>query len=81
MASQASCKGVLPPVADLRRVEAEYITVAGWEEDISMVREESELPATAQQYLALIEKELGVPITLLSVGADRDATLIRKPIF
>jgi adenylosuccinate synthase len=73
--------GVLPPVADLRRVEAEYITAAGWKEDISMVREESELPATAQQYLAFIEKELGIPITLLSVGADRDATLIREPIF
>ncbi len=36
----------------------------------------SELPKNAQKYLQFIEKELNVPISIVSVGADRDATII-----
>ena len=73
--------GILPTAHDLDRVEPDYVTVPGWDEDISEIRDEAALPETAKQYLAFIERELGVPITLLSVGPDREATLIRRAIF
>jgi adenylosuccinate synthase len=45
----------------LERIEVEYIEVPGWKEDISNCRKFEELPVNAQQYVQLIEKELGVP--------------------
>ncbi|MEC8023846.1 MAG: adenylosuccinate synthetase, partial [Myxococcota bacterium] len=69
--------GIFPAADGLQQVEPVFETVPGWDQDISHIRKEGNLPKAAQEYIARIEDELGVPITILSVGADRDATLLR----
>lgn len=50
----------------------------GWQEDITAIRSENELPVQLHNYIAFLEKELGVPVKYLSVGPDRTQTLILK---
>ncbi len=50
----------------------------GWECDISSVRRWEDLPEKAQEYVSFIEKEIGCPITYVSVGPERDSIIIRK---
>jgi adenylosuccinate synthase len=49
-----------------------YETVPGWTEDITKVRKMSDLPTAAQDYVALIERQVGVPVTSVSVGPERN---------
>lgn len=50
----------------------------GWKEDISHVRDFPDLPEEAQEYVRLVEKSIGCPITYISVGPERDSIIIRK---
>jgi adenylosuccinate synthase len=50
---------------------------AGWRGNISGCRKFEELPKEAQQYVKRIEQLCGAPIKLVSVGAERAATLVR----
>ena len=52
--------------------------VDGWNCDISAVRRWEELPVQAREYVLYIEKEIGCPITYVSVGPERDSIIIRK---
>ncbi|WP_425378384.1 adenylosuccinate synthase [Spiroplasma endosymbiont of Polydrusus pterygomalis] len=52
------------------------ITMLGWEEDISNVTTFEQLPPNAQQYLMKLEEIVGVPISLFSVGPDREQTIL-----
>ncbi len=54
-----------------RRVVPEYVTFPGWKEDISSARSVSDLPGTCRSYLDSIERLVGAPIGLISVGPDR----------
>jgi adenylosuccinate synthase len=54
-----------------------YETVPGWTEDIMGVRKMDDLPAAARDYVALIEKQIGVPVTSISVGPERDQVVTR----
>ena len=49
----------------------------GWQCDISGVRTWEELPKAARDYVEFVEKAIGAPITYVSVGADRDAIILR----
>jgi len=53
----------------------EYKRLPGWSEDISKVISASEIPKQARAYIAFLESECGVPISLVSVGPERDQTL------
>jgi len=64
-------------VQDLEKVQVEYITVDGWSEDISNVREYAKLPENARKYVELVEKLLEIRITWIGVGPGRDAIIIR----
>ncbi len=61
----------------LAEVEPVYETLQGWGGNISGCRHFEELPKEAQQYVKTLEKLMGVPIKIVSVGADRNATLLR----
>ena len=50
----------------------------GWKCDISGVREYDKLPKEARNYVEYLERELGCPITYVSVGAERDAIIRRE---
>lgn len=52
--------------------------VKGWKEDISGIREFDSLPEEAQEYVKMIEKAIGCPITYVSVGPERESIIIRK---
>jgi len=53
-----------------------YETFPGWDEDISRVRSQKDLPAAARQFLNALEEKAGVKIELISVGPDRTQTII-----
>ncbi len=49
----------------------------GWRTPLTDVRRTEDLPAAFTDYVEYIEQHVGVPIRLISVGPDRDATLTR----
>ncbi len=61
----------------LDKVELVYKKVKGWSEDISQVRTFEELPANAQSYVKMIEDAAGVPVKMIGVGPEREATIRR----
>ena len=59
-------------------LEPVYETFKGWNEDISGVREYSMLPENCKKYLERLEAILEVPISIVSVGPDREQTIFKK---
>ncbi len=57
----------------LNRAKPVYAYVDGFHCDISGCRKVLDLPKAAYEYIKYIEKAVGVPVTYVSVGADRDA--------
>lgn len=63
-------------------IEAENITpiykeMKGWDKDLTKLTSESEFPDSLNNYIAFLEKELNVPIKIVSVGPDRTQTIHR----
>ena len=58
-------------------VEPVYKDFKGWKCNLGACRSEAELPAEFKEYIAYIEQEVGVPVRILSLGPDRDQTIIR----
>ena len=54
------------------------IYMKGWKKDISSVRNYEDLPEEARAYVEFIEKQIGCPITYISVGPERDSIILRK---
>jgi adenylosuccinate synthase len=63
-------------VDDLRRVEPQYETLPGWQEDIAACRSYDDLPANARAYLARLSELIGQPIEMVSVGREREQTIV-----
>jgi adenylosuccinate synthase len=55
-----------------------YIELNGWNEDISKKRDYESLPDNCKKYLEKIEELLKTKIRIISVGPDREETIIRK---
>lgn len=58
-------------------VEPVYETMPGWSGDISGCRAYGDLPQAARDYIGRIEAFLGIPVRIVSVGPDRDQTILR----
>lgn len=54
-----------------------YTELPGWKTDMTKIKSESEFPAEFKEYIKFLEKELNVPITIVSVGPDREQTIVR----
>ena len=65
---------------DFHHARPIYQDLPGWSEDITAARTFEELPANAQAYVLALEDMLHTPISLIGVGPDRDATVVRKPL-
>jgi len=65
-------------IEELSKVEVEYQTFKGWKKDISKLTTYDQLPSEAKNYIEGVEKLLGVPISWIGVGPEREA-VIRKP--
>ncbi|CCF58613.1 hypothetical protein KAFR_0F00160 [Kazachstania africana CBS 2517] len=58
-------------------VDVEYVTLPGWDEDITSIKDCDDLPANARSYLKYIEDFLGVPVEWVGTGPSRDSMLHR----
>ncbi len=56
----------------LARVQPDYIDLPGWGSELRSTRERGELPDEARAFVDLIEREVGIPIRVVGVGAERD---------
>lgn len=54
-----------------------YTDFKGWKSDICHCRCYEDFPEAFKQYVEFIEKETGVPVKIISVGPDRDETIVR----
>ena len=69
------------PVDVLDRAEPVFEQWEGWSSAVADARDEGALPKSVRQYLAQIEERVEVPVAIASVGAERDATIIRREVF
>lgn len=58
-------------------VEPVYVDLSGWQTDMTKMKSEDEFPEEFNAYLTFLEDELNVPIKIVSVGPDREQTIIR----
>lgn len=72
-----------PPVSadELARCVPRFIELPGWRETTAGALSMADLPAAARAYLAKIEELGGVPIDIVSTGADRAHTLVLRHPF
>ena len=61
--------------SDFHHAEPVYETLDGWTEPLDGVGAIDELPSTAQAYVAFVERELGVEVSLIGTGAERERVL------
>lgn len=59
------------------QVEPVYVELPGWKTDMTKMISEDEFPEEFNAYLSFLEAELGVPIKIVSVGPDREQTILR----
>jgi len=55
-----------------------YESLRGWKEELGGCRDSADLPARARRYVRRVEQLIGRRISLISVGADRDKTILRR---
>ncbi|CDD17945.1 adenylosuccinate synthetase [Alistipes sp. CAG:435] len=59
------------------KIEPVYTEFPGWKKDLTGIRKESGLPQEFKNYIKFMESYLGVPISIISLGPDREATIER----
>lgn len=59
------------------QIKPVYTEFPGWKKDLTGIRKESELPQEFKNYIKFMEDYLGVPISIISLGPDREATIER----
>lgn len=65
-------------ILDLEQAKPVYRTIAGWKEDITGIRKMEDLPENAIAYIKAIEEIIGKPVEIVSVGPDREQTILLK---
>jgi adenylosuccinate synthase len=64
-------------LADLERCRPVYETLAGWPDDLTGARAWSDLPAAARAYVEFLAGQIGVPVSIVSVGPERRQTIVK----
>lgn len=59
------------------KIDPVYTEFPGWKKDLTGIRKESKLPQEFKNYIKFMESYLGVPISIISLGPDREATIER----
>jgi adenylosuccinate synthase len=67
----------LPYNIEAENVTPVYSEMKGWKEDLTKMRDTSQFPDALNDYIHFLEKELEVPIKIVSVGPDRTQTIHR----
>ena len=55
-----------------------YKEMKGWQTDMTKMTSEEQFPEAFRAYISFLEKELGVHISIISLGPDREQTIFRK---
>lgn len=63
---------------EIENIEPVYQEIEGWKTDMSNMKSEQEFPSAFRKYIQFLEKELGVPVSIISLGPDREQTIIRE---
>ena len=61
-----------------RDIEPVYAELPGWNTDMTKFTSEEQFPKEFSDYIAFLEKELETPIRIISIGPDREQTIVRK---
>ncbi len=70
-----------PQVKILEDCEPVYETLRGWKEPITNVRKFTDLPENAKNYIRRVEELTGTPVKLVSVGPEREQTIVLENPF
>ena len=65
----------------LADVEPVYETLPGWKADTTMCRRFEELPEKCREYVERIGEVAGARVGIISVGPERDHTIVREKMF
>ena len=65
---------------ELYRVKPLYITMPGFDEDLSNIKSFDDLPVNAKEYIKKIEELTKIKVSMISVGPDRNQTIIREKL-
>ena len=59
-------------------IEPVYVELPGWKTDMTHFTHEEQFPKAFADYIAFLEKQLETPIAIISIGPDREQTIIRQ---
>jgi adenylosuccinate synthase len=52
-----------------------YVELPGWETDLTKIKSQNEFPEQLNNYISFIEDEMGIPVSITSVGPNREQTI------
>jgi adenylosuccinate synthase len=61
----------------LGEITPTYVDLLGWKQEIRACRTYDQLPVRAQAVVELVEKYVGVPVSIIGVGPERDSCVVR----
>jgi adenylosuccinate synthase len=61
--------------SDFHHAEPVYEVLPGWEQPLDRIESSAKLPDAARRYVELVERELGIEVSLIGTGADRERVL------
>ena len=70
----------LANISHLKHSEPQYIELPGWQTPLRDCRRWEEMPANARAYVERLEEICGASVDVISVGPDREDTIVRRPI-
>jgi adenylosuccinate synthase len=63
-------------LTDFENYRPNYETLPGWQEDLTQIRNWSDLPKNARNYIQFLGSQVGVPVSIVSVGPERKQTIL-----
>jgi adenylosuccinate synthase len=57
------------------QVKPVYVELPGWKTDLTKIKDQNEFPEELNNYINFIEDEMGIPVTIASVGPNREQTI------
>jgi adenylosuccinate synthase len=70
-------KILAPDCEKLGKGDPIYMELDGWDEDLTNIKDFKNLPTNARKYIEVLEELAGIPISIISVGPDRDQLIVR----
>jgi len=62
------------------RVKPIYVELPGWQTDLTKIKHQNEFPEELNNYINFIEEEMSIPVTIVSVGPNREQTILLESI-